>query len=45
MTGRLVDSVASVCMCLVMLPLAFILTGAALLHDLARSLRNIWSRP
>lgn len=43
--GRVVDSFAAVCLFLVMLPVAYILTIGTLVRDLAVSLRNIWSRP
>lgn len=43
--SRVVDSFAAVCLFLVMLPVAYILTIGTLVRDLAVSLRNIWSRP
>lgn len=42
--GRVVDSFAAVCLFLVMLPVAYILTIGTLVRDLAVALRNIWSR-
>lgn len=39
---RLIDSGASVCFFIVALPVALCLTVAALVADLAVSLRNIW---
>ena len=43
--GRVLDSFAAVCLFLVMLPVAYILTIGTLVRDRAVSLRNIWSRP
>lgn len=43
--GRVLDSFAAVCLFLVMLPMAYILTIGSLVRDLGTSLRNIWSKP